>query len=76
LVLTLALIGSWQVFDSVFLISQGGPGKSTLTPSYLSYVRSFGDGRFGQGAAIAFVLFAIIVVLTVVQRRLTRDRER
>ncbi len=76
LVLTLALIGSWQVFDSVFLISQGAPGKSTLTPSYLSYIRSFGDGRFGQGAAIAFVLFAIIVVLTMVQRLVSRERDR
>jgi multiple sugar transport system permease protein len=74
LVVTLALIGSWQVFDSVFIMTQGGPGKSTLTPSFLSYVRSFGDGRFGQGAAIAFTLFAVIVVLTIAQRRITRER--
>ena len=75
LVLTLALIGSWQVFDSVFIMTQGGPGKTTLTPSYLSYTRSFGDGRFGQGAAIAFTLFAIILVLTLVQRFITRERD-
>jgi multiple sugar transport system permease protein len=74
LVITLSLIGSWQVFDQVFIISQGSPVKTTLTPAYISYVRSFGDGQFGVGAAVAFVLAAIIVVLTVGQRWLGRER--
>ena len=60
LVATLAIIGSWQVFDQVFLISQGAPGKTTQTPAYLSYTKSFGDGDFGQGAAVALGLFMII----------------
>ncbi len=76
LVVTLALIGSWQVFDQVYILSQGTPAKTTLTPAYLSYARSFGDGRFGLGAAIAFSLFAIIIVLTVVQRWVGRERDR
>jgi multiple sugar transport system permease protein len=75
LVVTLALIGSWQVFDQVYVMSQGSPGKTTLTPAYLSYTTSFGDGNFGGGAAIAFVLFAIIIVFTAVQRRLGRERK-
>lgn len=74
LVVTLALIGSWQVFDQVFILSQGAPAKTTLTPAYISYVRSFGDGQFGVGAAVAFVLFAIIIVLTLVQRWVGRER--
>ena len=74
LVVTLALIGSWQVFDQVFIISQGSPGKTTQTPAYLSYTKSFGDGTFGQGAAVAFVLFMIIIVLTVGQRWISRER--
>nr|WP_246401323.1 sugar ABC transporter permease [Jiangella mangrovi] len=74
LVITLALIGSWQVFDQVFILSQGGPAKTTLTPAYISYVRSFGDGQFGVGAAVAFVLFAIIIVLTLIQRWVGRER--
>jgi multiple sugar transport system permease protein len=73
-VITLALIGSWQVFDQVFILSQGGPAKTTLTPAYISYVRSFGDGQFGVGAAVAFVLFAIIIVLTLLQRWVGRER--
>ncbi|TDE11900.1 sugar ABC transporter permease [Jiangella asiatica] len=74
LVITLALISSWQVFDQVFILSQGAPAKTTLTPAYISYVRSFGDGQFGVGAAVAFVLFAIIIVLTIVQRWIGRER--
>lgn len=74
LVVTLALISSWQVFDSIFIISRGGPGKTTLTPAYLSYERSFSEGQFGQGAAMAFLLFVIIVAFTVLQRWISRER--
>lgn len=74
LVLTLGLIGTWQVFDSVFLISQGNPAGTTLTPAFLAYQSSFGDQQWGQGAAIAFILFALIVILAAAQRWLLRDR--
>jgi len=74
-VLTLGLIGTWQVFDQIYVGTQGGPAKTTITPAYLSYTASFSNGRWGQGAAIAFILFAIIVVLTIVQRFILRDRD-
>lgn len=74
LVLTLGLIGTWQVFDQVFLITQGNPAETTLTPAYLAYQVSFGNQQWGEGAAIAFILFAIIVVFTVLQRLVLRER--
>jgi multiple sugar transport system permease protein len=74
LVLTLGLIGTWQVFDQIYLISQGNPAGTTLTPAYLSYLTSFGNQQWGQGAAIAFILFAIIVVLSIVQRLIVSER--
>jgi multiple sugar transport system permease protein len=73
-VLTLGLIGSWQVFDQIYVGTQGGPAKTSVTPAYLSYTEAFTNQQWGQGAAIAFVLFAIIVVLTLVQRALLRSR--
>lgn len=76
LVLTLGLIGTWQIFDQVYIMSQGNPAGTTLTPAYLSYVTSFGNQQWGQGAAISFLLFAIIVVLTLVQRYVLRDRDK
>lgn len=74
-VLTLGLIGTWQVFDQIYTGTQGGPGKTTLTPAYLSYTSAFGGQDWGRGAAIAFVLFVIIVVLTLLQRVLLRERD-
>ncbi|MFC3995992.1 carbohydrate ABC transporter permease [Nocardiopsis sediminis] len=75
LVMTLALIATWQVFDQIYIMSQGAPAKTTITPAYLSYVRSFGDGQFGAGAAVAFALFGIIVVLTALQRWIGREKK-
>lgn len=73
-VLTLGLIGCWQVFDQIYTGTQGGPGKTTLTPAYLSYQSAFVSQEWGQGAAIAFILFLIIVALTLLQRWVLRDR--
>lgn len=73
-VMTLGLIGTWQVFDQIYTGSQGAPAKTTLTPAYLSYQASFINGQWGQGAAIAFILFVIIVLMTIVQRIVMRER--
>lgn len=67
-VVTLGLIGTWQVFDQIYTGTKGGPAKTTLTPAYLSFSSAFKDHDFPSGAAIAFILFAIIVVFTILQR--------
>ncbi|MEV0387563.1 sugar ABC transporter permease [Nonomuraea sp. NPDC050643] len=74
LVLTLGLIATWQVFDQIYVMSQGNPAKTTLTPAFLSYQTAFRTFEYGSGTAISFVLFAIIVLLTLVQRWVMRDR--
>ncbi|WP_327695458.1 carbohydrate ABC transporter permease [Streptomyces sp. NBC_00459] len=75
LVLTLGLIGTWQVFDQIYVMTRGEPGKTTMTPAFLSYQSSFIDNEWGQGSAIAFILFAIIVALTLLQRFVLRDKD-
>lgn len=75
LVLTLGLIGTWQVFDQVYVMTQGGPGKSTLTPAFLSYFYAFENQKWGVAAAMAFVLFLIIFVMASFQRWLFRDKD-
>lgn len=67
-VVTLGLIGTWQVFEQIYTGTQGGPAKTTLTPAYLSFSTAFNNQDWPRGAVIAFILFAIIVVLTVLQR--------
>lgn len=73
-VLTLGLIGTWQIFDQIYILGGGKPAKTTLTPAFLAYQTSFKDLNWGDGAAISFILFAIIVVLTLLQRLILRDR--
>jgi ABC-type sugar transport systems, permease components len=75
LVITLGLIGTWQVFDQVYVMSKGNPAKTTLTPAYLSFRTAFLELNFGSGAAIAFVLFSIIIGMTLLQRWVMRDRD-
>lgn len=75
LVLTLGLIGTWQVFDQVYAMTSGGPQKTTLTPSYLIYREGFENSAMGRAAAIAFILFVLILVLTGLQRLVLRRNQ-
>lgn len=74
-VLTLGLIGCWQVFDQIYTGTQGAPANTTLTPAYLSYTAAFQNQAWGQGAAIAFILFVIIVAFTILQQLVLRERK-
>lgn len=74
-VLTLGLISTWQTFDAQFLLGSAVTNPSIVTPAYLSYKTSFGDQQWGQGAAISFILFVIIIVLAAFQRWVLRDRD-
>jgi multiple sugar transport system permease protein len=73
-VLTLGLIGGWQIFDQIYTGTQGGPAKTTTVPAYLSYTSAFQDQNWGQAAAIGFILFVIIIAFTILQRFVLRDR--
>jgi multiple sugar transport system permease protein len=72
-VVTIGLIGTFQVFDQIFVISNGGPADTTLTIAYLVYASGFTDTRMGQAAATAIILFVIIFVFTLIQRRLVGE---
>jgi len=75
-VVTLGLIGTWQVFDQIYVWTKGSPSNTTLTPAFLSFNSSFNSNNWGVGAAIAFILFAIIVFFTIASRLLTRSPDR
>jgi len=73
-VVTIGLIGAFQVFDQIFVISNGGPADTTLTIAYLVYASGFTDSRMGLAAATAIILFVIIFVFTLIQRRFVGER--
>lgn len=74
-VITLGIIGTWQVFDQIYTGTKGGPAKTTLTPAYLSYSAAFDNQLWGQGAAISFILFIIIVLMTLAQRQIMKEKK-
>lgn len=71
LVVALGTIGGFQMFDQVFFMTNpvGGPLNSTLTPLIQIYNEAFQNNRFGLSAAMSVILFIIILVVTLVQRR-------
>ncbi|NEE02739.1 carbohydrate ABC transporter permease [Phytoactinopolyspora halotolerans] len=72
LVLVLTLITTLQAFEQVFVMTDGGPnGASELTVLYM-YRQGFEYFQMGYASAIAWVLFLLILVLTIVQLRLQR----
>lgn len=71
-IITLGLIGTFQVFDQAFIISNGsgGPADSTLTAVFYIYREAFfGRNGIGLASAGAIILFIIIFVLTLIQRK-------
>jgi len=75
-IVTLGLIGTWQIFDQIYVGTKGSPLNTTLTPAFLSFDTSFNQNNWGVGAALAFILFAIIVFFTVLTRLATRNPDR
>jgi multiple sugar transport system permease protein len=64
-----------SLFAFVFTITSGGPGFSTTTVDYYTYITTFENGQFGYGAALALLLFLIVLTLTIAQVKLFPYRE-
>lgn len=64
------LLNSFQVFDVIQAMTQGGPfGYGTSTMVYQVYQETFVNGRAGYGAAIATIMFLVVLVITAIQVR-------
>lgn len=72
LVSVLAAISAFQVFDLVFVMTQGGPARSSETLSYYIYTTAFRSFDMGYAAAMSYVLFALLLIMTFVQFRVMR----
>jgi multiple sugar transport system permease protein len=66
-------IGFFQLFSEPYVMTGGGPLKSTLSMVLYMYEEGFRWWRLGSAAAIAFVLFAVILACTVLQLRVQRE---
>ena len=70
LAVVLTVISSFQVFDQAYVMTRGGPANATNTIVLYIYQNGFEFFRMGYASAIAWVLFGVIFVLTLVQMRL------
>ncbi len=66
-VFVISMINGIQVFDQVFAMTGGGPGDSTRVVMQQIYDLTFRYGRAGEAAALSWVLFGVILVVTAVQ---------
>ena len=69
-VLTMNLIYSFKVFDQIYIMTQGGPGRATSVLVYYIYTQAFVNQNFGYASAMATVFFLLILGVTIVQFRM------
>jgi multiple sugar transport system permease protein len=72
-VLFMSLIGSFQLFDAAYTMTQGGPGFATTTAVYQIYSNGFTQLRMGYASAQAFVLATAILIISVINLRFNKE---
>ncbi|CCU83548.1 ABC-type sugar transport system, permease component [Mesotoga infera] len=73
-VFIMQFIASFRVFVSVSVMTSGGPAKSTQVITYYLYENAFKYLKFGYASAVAVVMFAMMVVFTLIQFRVSKGR--
>ena len=66
-VVIFGLIGSFQVFDQVFILTSGGPDLYTETIVYRIYTEAFGNGKLGYASALSYVLLIMTLIVGLIQ---------
>jgi multiple sugar transport system permease protein len=75
LVLIITIVGSFQVFDTVAVTTQGGPVDASRVLQYYIYDMAFGRFQFGYASAMSVALLIILMIVTFIQYRLSRAGE-
>ena len=70
--LTMGIIGSFQVFTNVFMMTNGGPGNSSLMYVLYIYRNAFQNFKMGYASLLAWMLFLIVMAMTIFQFRVAR----
>lgn len=70
--LIMGMIGTFQAFSEAYIMTNGGPSNSTLLYVFYLYRTAFTDSRMGYASALAWLLFAVIIVVTTIIFRTAR----
>jgi multiple sugar transport system permease protein len=69
----MGIISSFQVFNEAYIMTDGGPNNSSLFLVYYVYLNAFRYGRMGYASALAWALFIVILLLTLLMFRISRN---
>jgi len=72
-ILTMVMIGSFQVFDQIYVLTSGGPAHATTVPMYMIYTNAFKELQMGYACAQAMILCVMIMTVTFVQRKINKE---
>jgi multiple sugar transport system permease protein len=72
--LILTVIGTFKAFNHIYVMTKGGPGNATSTMGVFIFQQMYESQRYGYSAALSFILFGVILLLTILQNRLAGER--
>ena len=72
---TVSLIGTFALFTEPTILTGGGPIHSTATPTMEIFGNSFSNLKYGYAAALSYIYFALVVIATVIQLRVTNRNQ-
>ncbi|MDR1825531.1 MAG: sugar ABC transporter permease [Bifidobacteriaceae bacterium] len=75
-VIILAATGAFQAFDQIYIMTKGGPSRTTETIVYRVYTEGFTNFRQGYASSLAFILMLITMVVGVIQLTINKRQER
>ncbi len=75
LLVMLSIIGGFQGFESILILTHGGPGFKSMVPGLWMYYNAFMFQKFGYASAIGVVLFVLIMTLTIINLKYFRSAE-
>ena len=71
-IMVITMIGSFKVFDHIYLMTGGGPENGTLVLAFYIYQQAFKFFNVGYASALALIMFVVVMALTTVQLVLRR----
>jgi ABC-type sugar transport system permease subunit len=63
------VIGTFKAFNHIYVMTLGGPGNATTTASVFIFQQMYQFNRYGYSAALSFILFSVILLVTIFQNR-------
>lgn len=72
--LILTVIGTFKAFNHIYIMTMGGPGNATTTASIFIFNQLVQFNRYGYSAALSFIVFVVILILTILQNQIAGKR--